>query len=575
MPEKPVEKEPSAQDPSAQDPSAPDIQGGSGSLMRPFKEQFTLRGVLTGLLGCVIITASSVYIALKLGALPWPIFFVVLLALFVLKLVSRGRNSRAANINEVNVSASIMSAGAMVAGGLAFTIPGIYILLGDVEVPLLTVFLCAICGVLIGAIGTSLFRRHFIVESKLPYPVGLGAAETLKAGDEGGRKAALLFGSLGFAGIFAFLRDGLKLLPNMLLDKVNIPGVSFGISFSPMALAMGFMIGPLAALVWFVGGLIGNFGIMTGGTALGLWDLDTGAGIRMSLGIGLMIGCGAGIIIKEVFPRAKSLLKPLVSRQSGSAIVPMRWAPFTLAALVLVLAFVCGLGLVPTLLLVVLVWLVVAMAAQCTGQAGLNPMEVFGVIVLLIIALITATGGIEAFLVAATATVACGFVGDLMNDFKVGQLLDTDPKAQWLGVTLGGLLGAFIGAGIIALFVSAYGTDSFGIDKEFVAAQATAVASMVGGIPNLWAFGIGAVVGTALYLLKAPAITLGLGVYLPFFLSLTIAIGAAVRFVIGLVAPNWVKKEDGLVIASGLLGGESIVGVIFALVVVATGFAAL
>jgi uncharacterized oligopeptide transporter (OPT) family protein len=545
--------------------------------MRPFNEQFTLRGVVTGLVGCVLITASSVYIALKLGALPWPIFFVVLLALFVLKLLGRGRRARATNINEVSVSASIMSAGAMVAGGLAFTIPGIYILLGDVTVAPHAVILCALGGVTIGTIGTSLFRRHFIEESELPFPVGIGAAETLQAGDEGGRKAALLFGSMGIAGLFVVVRDGLGLLPRMLFDKINIPGVNFGIYCSPMALAMGFMIGPAAALVWIVGGVVGNFGIVWAVPATGLLDLATALDIRMSLGIGLMIGCGLGIIVKEVVPRAKTLLTPLVSRQSGAAIVPMRWAPFALAAVVLALAFGAGLGLVPTLLLVVLVWVVVTMAAQCTGQAGLNPMEVFGVIVLLVIALVTATGGISAFLVAATATVACGFVGDLMNDFKAGRLLGTDPKAQWLGVTIGGVLGALIGAGIIALFVSAYGADSFGTGegKEFIAAQATAVASMVGGIPHLPAFVIGAAIGVVLYLFKVPAITLGLGVYLPFYLTLTVAVGAAVRFVAGLIAPQWVKKEDGLVIASGLLGGESVVGVIFALAIVASGLMAL
>ncbi|MDR0347495.1 MAG: OPT/YSL family transporter [Coriobacteriales bacterium] len=543
--------------------------------MRPFNEQFTLRGVIVGLIGCVIITASSVYIALRLGALPWPIFFVVLLALFLLKALSLGKGARATTINEVNVSASIMSAGAMVAGGLAFTIPGIYILLGDVEVPLHAVILCALSGVAIGAIGTSLFRKHFIEDSKLPYPIGIGATETLKAGDEGGRKAALLFGSMGIAGLFTVVRDGLHLLPSMLFDRVNIPGVSFGIYCSPLPLAMGFMIGPLAALAWVIGGVVGNFGIVTGATAVGLWDIATALDIRMCLGIGLMIGCGLGIIIKEVLPHAKTLVKPLVSRQRGAAIVSMRWAPFALAAVTLLLAFVAGLGLVPTLLLVLLVWVVVTMAAQCTGQAGMNPMEVFGVIVLLVIALVTETGGVEAFLVAATATVACGFVGDLMNDFKTGQLLGTNPKAQWLGVTIGGVLGAIIGAGIIALFVSAYGADSFGLDKEFVAAQAVAVASMVGGIPHLPAFLIGALIGVVLYLLGAPAITLGLGIYLPFYLSLTVAVGAAVRFVVGLIAPTWVKKEDGLVIASGLLGGESIVGVVFALGVVVMGLWAL
>jgi len=542
--------------------------------MRPFKEQFTLRGVIIGILGCVIITASSVYVALKLGALPWPIFFVVLLALFALKLLGRTRLG-ATNINEVNVSASIMSAGAMVAGGLAFTIPGIYILMPDASVPLHVILVCAVCGVGLGAICTSLVRKHFIEDTDLPFPIGKGAAETLEAGDKGGHKAALLFGSLGFAGIFTVIRDFFGMLPTLLFNWVKIPGVTFGIYFSPMAIAMGFMIGPMAALVWVLGALLGNFGIVVGGTAAGLWDLALALDIRMSLGIGVMIGCGVGIIIKVVIPKAKSMFAPLFSREAGSAIVPMRWAPFVLAAIVLVLTFIAGLGFLPSLLLVLLTWIVVTMAAQCTGQAGLNPMEVFGVIVLLVITLISQIGGIEAFLVAATATVACGFVGDLMNDFKAGHILKTSPKAQWLGVTIGGLMGAVVGTAIIGLMVTAYGSDSFGLDKEFVAAQAVAVASMVGGIPNLPAFIIGVVAGTILYLVKAPVITLGLGIYLPFYLSLTVAVGALIRFVLGLVAPKWSKTENGVVIASGLLGGESIVGVILALVAVASGLTAL
>ncbi len=542
--------------------------------MRPFKEQFTLRGVIIGILGCVIITASSVYVALKLGALPWPIFFVVLLALFALKLLGRTRLG-ATNINEVNVSASIMSSGAMVAGGLAFTIPGIYILMPDASVPLHVILVCAVCGVGLGAICTSLVRKHFIEDTDLPFPIGKGAAETLEAGDKGGHKAALLFGSLGFAGIFTVIRDFFGMLPTLLFNWVKIPGVTFGIYFSPMAIAMGFMIGPMAALVWVLGALLGNFGIVVGGTAAGLWDLALALDIRMSLGIGVMIGCGVGIIIKVVIPKAKSMFAPLFSREAGSAIVPMRWAPFVLAAIVLVLTFIAGLGFLPSLLLVLLTWIVVTMAAQCTGQAGLNPMEVFGVIVLLVITLIAQIGGIEAFLVAATATVACGFVGDLMNDFKAGHILKTSPKAQWLGVTIGGLVGAVVGTAIIGLMVTAYGSDSFGLDKEFVAAQAVAVASMVGGIPNLPAFIIGVVAGTILYLVKAPVITLGLGIYLPFYLSLTVAVGALIRFVLGLVAPKWSKTENGVVIASGLLGGESIVGVILALVAVASGLTAL
>ena len=84
--------------------------------------QLTLRGVVIGVLGCVIITASSAYTALKMGALPWPIIFAAVISLFFLKLMGN------ASLNEANVTHTIMSAGAMVAGGLAFTIPGAWML---------------------------------------------------------------------------------------------------------------------------------------------------------------------------------------------------------------------------------------------------------------------------------------------------------------------------------------------------------------------------------------------------------------------------------------------------------------
>ena len=599
--------------------------------MRPFSEQFTLRGIVIGIIGCVIITASSVYLALKLGALPWPIFFVVLLSLFSLK--GLARFGRPTNINEANVSATVMTAGAMVAGGLAFTIPGIYILMPDAEVPLVTIMLCALCGVVLGCIGTALFRKQFIEDSGLPYIIGVGAAETLEAGDAGGHKAAVLFSGVGISGLFAFIRDGLGALPTLLMSGVKIPGVIFGVYCSPMVLAMGFMIGPLSALVWFIGGVIGDFGVVVGGTSAGLWSLETGQGIKMSLGIGVMIGCGFGIVVKVIVPKLKALVawlssgrgadaekriggsdnrassdKRASSDNSGSSenrtdsdnsdglenstrrenkagleskaglenkargsVVRLRWAPFAVAAVALIACFVLNWGILASLLVVLLVWVVMMMAAQCTGQAGMNPMEVFGLIVLLIVAILAQIGGIEAFLVAATATVCCAFVGDLMNDFKAGHILKTDPRAQWFSASIGGVIGALVGALVIAMLVAAYGADSFGADKTFVAAQATAISSLVGGIPNLSSFIIGMLVGLVLYLLGAPVITLGLGIYLPFYLSLTIGLGALVRVVVGRIAPKWSRGQTPIVLASGLLAGESIVGIIFALVVLAGG----
>lgn len=85
----------------------------------------------------------------------------------------------------------------MVAGGLAFTIPGIFILNNDAEFSILKVMLVTVGGTVLGLIFTSLIRKHFVVEADMPYAMGQAAAEVVVVGDEGGKQTGALFGSLG------------------------------------------------------------------------------------------------------------------------------------------------------------------------------------------------------------------------------------------------------------------------------------------------------------------------------------------------------------------------------------------
>ena len=80
------------------------------------------------------------------------------------------------------------------------------------------------------------------------------------------------------------------------------------------------------------------------------------------------------------------------------------------------------------------------------------------------------------------------------------------------------------------------------------------------------AFLIGMAVAVALYCVNFPVITLGLGVYLPFYMSATAFIGGVVRFLVDRFIPEFERENKGTIIASGLLGGESIVGVVIAIV---------
>ncbi len=558
-----------------------------------WRGQLTARGVVIGCIGCVIITASSAYTALKLGALPWPIVFAAIVSLFFLKLLGN------ASLNEANVTHTIMSAGAMVAGGLAFTIPGAWMLGYADEVGFAQMLAVALAGTGLGLVATAIIHRHFIVDADLEFPMGASAAQTLRATEAGGKTGRRLFASMGLAGVYAVLRDALGAVPAM-LAALPIPGVSFGIYNSPMMVSVGFLVGGVAVIWWFAGALLANFGIVVAGSTAGLWSVDAAQGIVKSLGMGLMMGAGLAVVAKDILPQLASIARGV--REAGSAgdaadgrgslatgSVRTDAGAFAVIVAAIVVVMCMGLGLSPlvSIVVVLLAFVTTAMSAQSCGQTGIDPMEIFGLIVLLLVSAFAQVREVQLFFIAGVVAVVCGLAGDVMNDFKAGSILGTDPRAQWLGQAIGGVLGAMVSAAVMMALVSAYGPDAFGLGKEFVSAQASVVATMVSGIPSVPAFVIGLAAGIALYWAGLPAMMLGLGVYLPFYMSFTAALGAALKWAINRVraarmaglpesersARDADAQEAGVVIASGVLGGESIVGVIIAMVSVIAGLA--
>ena len=556
----------------------------------PWRGQISAAGILIGCIGCVIITASSVYTALKMGALPWPTIFTSITALVLLR--AAGRTS----LNEANVTQIIMSAGSMVAGGLAFTIPGVWMLGLGAELSWIEIGGVALAGTLLGLVCTALIRRRFVEESDLEYPIGTAAAETLMASRAGGATGKRLFGSMAAAGIWCALRDLAGVIPAM-IGALPIPGVAFGIYNSPMLLSVGFLVGGAAVAFWLAGGLIANFGIIVGGSAAGLWDVASAQGIVSSLGMGLMMGSGIGVVVRDILPAAfRSAHNG--RRDDDRANAPARAfgkldrsvLALLVAAAALLVCLVLGLSPIACAVVVVLAFVTTIMSAQSVGQTGIDPMEIFGLIVLLVIAALGESDQVRLFFVAGVVAVACGLAGDVMSDFKTGKIIGTDPRAMWIGEAIGALIGCAVSVAVMCALLNAYGADAFGPGKLFVSAQASVVATMVSGIPSVSAFALGLVAGVALYCLGIPSMMLGLGVYLPFYMTLSASLGAAVKIVYdrvasirntrasGNVAANantdageTSHEETGIIVASGVLGGESIVGVIIALASVASG----
>jgi uncharacterized oligopeptide transporter (OPT) family protein len=244
-----------------------------------------------------------------------------------------------------------------------------------------------------------------------------------------------------------------------------------------------------------------------------------------------------------------------------------------------------GLPVWASVICVLAAFVTCAMSAQSVGQTGIDPMEIFGLIVLLLIAVIGQIAQVKLFFVAALIAVACGLAGDVMNDFKAGDMLKTDPRAQWVGQAIGAVVGSIVAVCVIQVLLNAYGPSAFGPTGEFVSAQASVVAAMVTGISEPVWFAVGLVFGIVLHVLRFPAMMLGLGVYLPFYMSFTAFLGAMVKVVFDQIVSARLRsrglddteaskyrarmQDSGLLIASGLLGGESVMGIIIALVTAA------
>jgi len=523
------------------------------------EEVSRIRTLIIAGVGSAILTASSLYVALRMGALPWPSIFAAIVSMAILKAFRT-------NLNEINVAHTGMTAGALLAGGLAFTVPALW-MLGYSETPFLQIFIGALCAVIIACMLSFLIRDLMIVRLRLPYPVGIATFLTLKAGDVGGKKRNTLIISMLLAGIVVALRDLLGAIPaTIIFEGLMIYNIFVGIGIYPMAAGIGYVIGLLYMGTWFIGALLSYLLIIPISTNVLGYSLDEALGFTRSLGIGLIIGGGVSIIIKAVidyFKRVKFSLT--LSKQAVGGGKSFRYILIASIAILLVLTLGGVLSVFSAIIAILGVIVTSIMAATVTGQTGIDPMEIFGILVLLFA--MAVIGGIpltEGVLLAMLVASAVGIVGDLFNDLKAGYLLETPVRKQVLSELIGGLVGAVIGVLTLIMFVNVYGLNAFGPDRFFVAPQAYAVSIMLKGIPNVTGFTAGVIAGIILGLLGIPAMTLGIGVYLPMIITVPAVLGGLVRVYVDRKYPKY--SEYGIIAGSGLLGGEGVAGVIISLI---------
>jgi putative OPT family oligopeptide transporter len=294
----------------------------------------------------------------------------------------------------------------------------------------------------------------------------------------------------------------------------------------------------------------------------------------------------------------RDISPPWILALTAGCMIISAWLAFTFARSTVLSSSAIKLTLIAVPFVLIAGFLIAGICGYMAGLIGASNSPISGVGILSIVlcasTLILAVSptpetrpALVAFALFVTAIVfACATISnDNLQDLKTGQLVGASPMRQQIALIVGVAAGASVIPFVLNLLTKAYGfagAANIGVvaPNPLPAPQATLISSLaqgvIGGNLDWKMIGIGAAVGVGLILLdtalgalkklRIPPLAVGIGIYLP--MSATFAV------VIGAVIGHWYDKRArlarnperaerlGTLVASGLIVGESLWGVI-------------
>ena len=391
-------------------------------------------------------------------------------------------------------------------------------------------------------------------------------------------------------------------------------------SLSPALIGIGYIIGPQLAAINFAGGVLAwwilipllmffdpDFPRRIGGagdpslSAYTLWF-----NVVRPIAVGTMLVAAGNTLwsmrtsltasLRGAFRASAEASRQAQPIERTERDIPAKWVVPAIAVLLIPIAFIYYFftggwfpAIAAALVMSVTGFLLSAAGGYLVGLVGSSNQPLSGLTLsaLLLSALlmvtigVTGAAGIAAVLgVAAVVAVACSVSGSLIQDLKAGHLLGGTPwKMQVVEIITVAMLAFFLMGPIIALH-EAYAADGGIGGRALPAPQAGLMAQLAKGIVGgQMAWGllvIGAAFGVALILSGARApMLIAVGMYLPFDTSSAIFTGGVIKWLHDRVmqrhsAERKLKAEEtGTLLASGLIAGEAILGIVLAVLAVA------
>tara|TARA_Y100001960_G_scaffold21037_2_gene18424 strand:- start:2093 stop:3940 length:1848 start_codon:yes stop_codon:yes gene_type:complete len=581
------------------------------------KNEITFKAILLGIILSMLLSGAMAYLGLFAGmtvsaSIPAAVLSMGILALF-----------KKSNILENNLVQTAASAGESLAAGVIFTIPALILMGYWQSFDYLEVAKISAIGGIIGVMFTVPLRRAFILVAKLQYPEGIATAEVLKAGE----KARAISDNKSSSGLkmilMSSLAGGLMKLSelgfsmwNVVLEKaINFGNVIFGLgtNLSPALLSVGFIVGRNIGILVVCGGLIswgiaipiysGLYGFEGDplNAAYSIWNSK----IRY-LGVGAMVVGGIWSLIKLFNPLIIGIKDSLQAIKGLNTSTPKEEQdiPINFVGIVLLIMLIpvfllylniiqsTGIAILLTFILIIFGFLFSAVAAYMAGVVGSSNNPISGVTIatilfssLLLFFLLGAdsnSGSAGAIMIGAIVCCAAAIGGDNLQDLKTGYIVGATPWKQQIMQIIGVLSASVVLGVVLDILHTAYTIGS----PSLSAPQATLMKSVADGVfkGNLpWDFVyFGAAIAVIIILLdirqekrgsefRIPVLAVAVGIYLPIELTVPIFIGGMINHLAKNTGTSTSSEENGLLLASGLITGETLMAIFIALPIFLTG----
>ncbi len=581
--------------------------------------EITVRAVILGIVLSVVMGAANVYLGLKAGMTVSASIPAAVIATGILRGIFRN-----GTVLEANLVQTSASAGESLAAGIIFTVPAL-VLLGLWETfDFWTTTWIAFAGGLLGILFMIPMRRVFVVEHPdLRFPEGIACAEVLTVAEQdaeaasGGASSGIRNVGSGIlvGAVMKFLEKFLGLIQDP-ASWATLQGrhvYYFGLHISPALLAVGYIVGLSVAVQIFAGGAIGwliaipllDASNVTGDSAADIAGKLWSTKVRY-MGVGAMVVGGMvsiwkvrqGLAIagREVFSlmtNKSDHTVPDTERNLGGGQIlaltllcvgAIAWLYFTL------LHHVIGVTILTTTIMIVMAFFFTAVASYIVGLVGNSNSPVSGMTITAFLGtaallLLFGYGGTDGMLAAlgvagVVCCVACT-AGDVCNDLKTGHLVGASPRRQQIMQIVGVTVASVIMAPVMKVLHE--GSDGLG-STDFPAPQAQLFRSLAeaffgeGDIPwTMVGWGVG-VAGLLLLVdlvlakqnstFRIHVMPVAVGIYLPFDIAVPILFGGLIAWTVKRrkagMPEDAAAGQQGVLVASGLIAGESLIGVLLA-----------